>query len=106
MPNTKKDMPVMANGRGPYRRYGGSAKYSGLIATIAPEHSKYVEPFAGAAAVFFTKDKSGSSVLADLDAELVNALKMLKAGGPSLVKTLMRRERMVTTDRFKKLVRS
>ena len=97
---------VLTNGRGPYSRYGGSAKYSGLIATLAPEHTKYVEPFAGAASVFFTKDKASKSVLADLDDELVNALRQLKAGDKNLISQLMRRERMVTTERFKKLVRS
>jgi len=106
MAETKKDLPVLTNGRGPYSRYGGSAKYSGLIASLAPDHTKYVEPFAGAASVFFTKDKASKSVLADLDDELINALKQIKSGGKELIRALMGRERMVTTERFKKLVRS
>jgi DNA adenine methylase len=106
MAETKKDLPVLTNGRGPYSRYGGSAKYSGLIASLAPDHTKYVEPFAGAASVFFTKDKASKSVLADLDDELVNALRQIKSGGKELIRALKGRERMVTTERFKKLVRS
>ena len=98
MAETKKDLPVLTNGRGPYSRYGGSAKYSGLIASLAPEHTKYVEPFAGAASVFFTKDKAAKSVLADLDDELVNALRQIKGGGKELIRSLIGRERMVTSS--------
>ena len=45
---------------------------------LIPEHSTYVEAFAGAAALFFTKQRSDVEVLNDLDSGLVDFYRILR----------------------------
>jgi hypothetical protein len=43
-----------------------------------PAHSCYVEPFAGAAALFFLKEPSDTEVLNDINGELVNLYRVVR----------------------------
>lgn len=58
---------------------GGKKLLAQTIVRLIPEHKKYVEPFSGAAAVFFAKDPSGSEILNDKDSEIAEAFKFIKA---------------------------
>lgn len=62
----------------PFQQWGGSAKYARRLTDRLPEHERYVEPFCGAAAVFFAKPKAAEEVLADADPEVVFALEYIQ----------------------------
>ena len=58
--------------RGPLPYIGGKNRLAKKIVTLFPEHTTYVEAFAGGAQVFFRKEPSEVEVLNDLDGEMVN----------------------------------
>jgi DNA adenine methylase len=62
----------------PFQQWGGSAKYARKLADQLPDHQRYVEPFCGAAAVFFAKPRAAEEVLADTDPEVIFALKYIQ----------------------------
>jgi DNA adenine methylase len=62
----------------PFQQWGGSAKYARRLAAELPAHERYVEPFCGAAAVFFAKERVADEVLADADPEVVFALRYIQ----------------------------
>lgn len=51
---------------------GGKSRLAKQILEHAPEHTCYVEPFAGAAWVLFRKKTSKSEILNDINSEVVN----------------------------------
>ncbi len=57
---------------GPLPYIGGKNRLAKKIISILPEHTTYVEPFAGGAQVLFHKPPSNVEVLNDLDFEVVN----------------------------------
>src|SRR5450755_3892518 len=57
---------------GPLSYIGGKNRLAKKIISILPEHTTYVEPFAGGAQVLFHKQPSNVEVLNDLDFEIVN----------------------------------
>lgn len=57
---------------------GGKTKLLKHILPLIPEHTAYVEPFAGGAAVFFNKEESQVEVLNDINGELVNLYRVVK----------------------------
>ncbi|MGI9102204.1 MAG: DNA adenine methylase [Terriglobales bacterium] len=57
---------------GPLSYIGGKRSLAKRIIAIFPEHTTYVEAFAGGAQVFFHKEPSKVEVLNDLDGEIVN----------------------------------
>ncbi len=62
----------------PFQQWGGSAKYARKLAEQLPDHQRYVEPFCGAAAVFFAKPRASEEVLADADPEVIFAHKYIQ----------------------------
>jgi DNA adenine methylase len=57
---------------GPFSYIGGKRAIAKPIIALFPEHTTYVEAFAGGAQVFFRKEPSEVEVLNDLDGEVVN----------------------------------
>jgi len=57
---------------------GGKRKLVDHILPLFPEHSCYVEPFAGGAAMFYAKEPVESEVLNDINGELINLYRVVK----------------------------
>lgn len=57
---------------------GGKRKLADRILPLFPEHTCYVEPFCGAAALFFLKPPSEVEVLNDINGDLVNLYRVVK----------------------------
>jgi DNA adenine methylase len=57
---------------------GGKRKLASAIFPLFPDHQCYVEPFCGAAALFFLKQPSPVEVLNDINGELVNLYRVVK----------------------------
>lgn len=57
---------------------GGKRKLASEILPLFPEHTCYVEPFCGAAALFFLKEPSRVEVLNDVNHDLVNLYRVVK----------------------------
>lgn len=57
---------------------GGKRKLADEIIPLFPDHDCYVEPFCGAAALFFIKPPSKVEVLNDINGEIVNLYRIVK----------------------------
>lgn len=57
---------------------GGKRRLAKTILPLFPEHTCYVEPFCGAAALYFMKDQTEVEVLNDINGELVNMYRVVK----------------------------
>lgn len=57
---------------------GGKRRLAKRIIPLFPEHTCYVEPFAGGAAMFFLKQPAEAEVLNDINGELVNLYRVVK----------------------------
>jgi DNA adenine methylase len=57
---------------------GGKRRLAKHIIPIFPEHGCYVEPFCGAAAIYFMKEQAKTEVLNDINGELVNLYRVVK----------------------------
>lgn len=58
--------------------YGSKASIASWIVSLLPDHTHYVEPFAGSLAVLLAKPRSVMETVNDLDAELVTFWRMLR----------------------------
>ncbi len=63
---------------GPLSYIGGKRRIAKQLVALIPEHTTYVEPFAGGAQVFFHKPRTKVEVLNDLDHEIVNFLRVIQ----------------------------
>jgi DNA adenine methylase len=61
---------------GPLSYIGGKNRLATKIISLLPEHTTYVEPFAGGAQVLFHKQPSNVEVLNDLDFDIVNFVRV------------------------------
>jgi DNA adenine methylase len=73
---------------GPLSYIGGKRAIAKEIIAGLPEHTTYVEPFAGGAQVFFHKEPSKVEVLNDLDGELVNFFRVCQQHYEELIRYL------------------
>ena len=70
----------------------GQMLQSKRIISLIPNHSKFVEPFAGSATIFFSKNPTdGTEVLNDLNPEYVRALKSLKSMTDAEIQTIVKK---------------
>lgn len=57
---------------------GGKRKLAKVILPLFPEHTCYVEPFCGGAALFFMKQPSDVEVLNDINSDIVNLYRVVQ----------------------------
>jgi DNA adenine methylase len=64
--------------RAPFQYFGGKSKMVTKLLPLLPPHKVYVEPFCGAASLFFAKPPSPVEVLNDLNEDVVNVFRVLQ----------------------------
>lgn len=62
----------------PFAYYGGKTKLADAIAAVLPDHTHYVEPFAGSLAVLLAKPQSDMETVNDLDQDLMTFWRVLR----------------------------
>jgi DNA adenine methylase len=73
---------------GPLPYIGGKNRLATKIISVLPEHTTYVEPFAGGAQVLFHKPPSKVEVLNDLDYDVVNFFRVCQWHYDELIRYL------------------
>jgi DNA adenine methylase len=73
---------------GPLPYIGGKNRLATTIIKLLPEHTTYVEAFAGGAQVFFHKPPSKVEILNDLNGEVVNFFRVCQSHHEELVRYL------------------
>lgn len=73
---------------GPLPYIGGKNRLASVIISLMPEHTTYVEPFAGGAQVLFHKTPSSVEVLNDLDFDIVNFFRVCQWHYEELIRYL------------------
>ena len=73
---------------GPLPYIGGKNRLAKKIISLFPEHTTYVEPFAGGAQVFFHKEPSKVEILNDLDGGIVNFFRVCQWHHDELIRYL------------------
>lgn len=72
----------------PFPYYGSKGRLAGRIVDLMPRHRVYVEPFAGSAAVLFSKSPAPVEVINDLDRNVVTFFRALREREDELVRAL------------------
>src|SRR6266478_2787679 len=86
-PNASSSL-IKATMIGPLPYVGGKNRLATKIISLLPEHTTYVEPFAGGAQVLFHKPPSHVEVLNDLDFDIVNFFRVCQWHYEELVRHL------------------
>ena len=69
----------------PFRYAGGKFYARKLILEHIPQHSNYIEVFAGGGSIFFAKDKVANNQLNDIDKELINTYQHIQKKPEELI---------------------
>ena len=64
--------------RPPFAYFGGKQRIASLIAAILPDHSHYVEPYAGGLSVLLAKAPSRLETVNDLDGDVMHFWRVLR----------------------------
>lgn len=72
----------------PFPYYGSKGRLAGRIVDLMPRHRVYVEPFAGSAAVLFSKPPAPVEVINDLDRNVVTFFRVLRSREDELIRAL------------------
>jgi DNA adenine methylase len=64
--------------RPPVAYYGGKQTLLPVILPMIPEHTRYVEPFLGGGAVYWSKEPSQVEIINDLDGFVINFYQVVK----------------------------
>ena len=73
---------------GPLSYIGGKRRIAKQLVSLIPDHTTYVEPFAGGAQVLFHKAPSNVEVLNDLDFDIVNFFRVCQWHYAELIRYL------------------
>ncbi len=73
----------------PFAYYGGKTTLADQIVSLLPEHSHYVEPFAGSLAVLLAKPRSDMETVNDLDQDLMTFWRVLRDQPAELERAMM-----------------
>lgn len=65
---------------------GGKRRLAKILLPLFPEHECYVEPFCGAAALFFMKDQVKVEVLNDINGDLVSLYRVIQHHPEELIR--------------------
>jgi DNA adenine methylase len=63
----------------PLPYYGGKQQLVSIIIPYITDHDIYIEPFAGAASVFWSKKRSKVEIINDLNGEIVNFYRVIRS---------------------------
>ncbi len=92
--------PINEGMRQAFGSSGGKRFLAKTIVQLLPEHQRYVEPFAGGAAVFFAKAPGEDEVLADRHPDIANAYKVIQGLTATQVQKLQQRRTTFSRDHF------
>jgi len=90
--NLAEDIDELEGGAGDgslkpfFCRMGNKYTVRHKILPLIPDHTVYVEPFAGSAAIFFSKTKADKNVLNDLSKETISQLRLLQHAPDEITK--------------------
>ena len=82
---------------------GGKFHLAKKISSLMPEHTTYVEPYAGGAAVYFYKEPAEKEVLNDMDKEIAFAYRFIRDMTPEQYEALKRKNWVISRRQFDKL---
>ncbi len=74
--------------KSPVNRIGGKYQITGWLSQYIPQHVCYVEPFAGAGHLLFSKRPAPVEVLNDIDGDLISFFQVVKEKRSKLIETL------------------
>lgn len=67
---------------------GGKASLVSRIAPLIPEHGRYVEPFLGGGAVFFSLTGENPSIISDVNHKLIHVYRMVRDSAEDLMRCI------------------
>lgn len=82
---------------------GGKFHLAKKISSMMPEHTTYVEPYAGGAAVYFYKEPAQKEVLNDMDKEIAFAYRFIRDMTPGQYEELKRKNWVIGHRQFEKV---
>lgn len=92
----------MAKKKSPLAWLGGKSKLAAQIVGRMPAHAAYVEVFAGAAWVLFSKEPSKVEIINDINHELVNFYRVVKHHRSAFIEQFD--GQLIARDEFKRLL--